>query len=151
MLERNKVEKEFVHLYRETGLGLTTYSPLKLGILSGKYNHGIPEDARLGQQSGFGPEYLKRVGMEDFQKTVDKVQKLEPIAQRLGVKQSVLAVAWVLANPNVSSAITGASRPAQIYETIEAVATYKKLTPDILKEIDEILENKPAAIYMRED
>ncbi|KAK3377708.1 NADP-dependent oxidoreductase domain-containing protein [Podospora didyma] len=150
MLERVKVESEYAHLYRETGLGLTVFSPLKQGILSGKYKKGIPEDSRFAQtEVEFVAGFWKRTGKEEFQAIVDQVSKLEPIAQRLGIKQSVLALAWVLANPYVSSAITGASSPEQIYENIEAIPAYKKLTPDILGEIDEILNNKPPAFTPR--
>ncbi|KAK0635929.1 NADP-dependent oxidoreductase domain-containing protein [Bombardia bombarda] len=150
MLERTKVEHEYAHLYRETGLGLTIFSPLKQGILSGKYKDGIPDDSRFAQtQVEFVAGYWKRTGKEQFQAIVDQVNSLQPIAEKLGVKLSVLALAWVLANPNVSSAITGASSPAQVYENIEAIAVYKKLTPEILKEIDQKLNNKPPAITAR--
>ncbi|KAK0619262.1 NADP-dependent oxidoreductase domain-containing protein [Immersiella caudata] len=126
MLECHKVEHDFAHLYREHGLGLTAFSSLRQGILTVKYKNGIPEDPRLAQT------------------------KVEfPIAEKLGVKQSVLTLAWVLANPNVSSAITGASSPEQIYENIEAIAVYKRLTPGILSEIDEILNNKPPVVVPR--
>jgi len=150
MIDRLKVETEYAHLYREIGLGLTVFSPLKQGILSGKYKNGIPDDSRFAQtQVEFIAGYWKQTGKEQFQQLVDQVNKLEPIAQRLGIKQSVLALAWVLKNPNVSSAITGASSPQQVTENIHAVAAYKKLTPEIMNEIDEILNNKPPAITQR--
>ncbi|KAK4158567.1 dihydroceramide delta(4)-desaturase [Chaetomidium leptoderma] len=149
MLERIQVEGEYSHLYREVGLGLTVFSPMRQGILSGKYKNGIPDDSRFAQtQVEFIAGFWERTGKEQFQAMADLVSKLEPIAERLGIKQSVLALAWVLANPNVSSAITGASSPAQVYENIEAVRAYKKLTPEILKEIDEILNNKPPTVTM---
>lgn len=151
MLERAKVENEYVHLYRETGLGITVFSPLKQGILSGKYRDGVPSDSRLAQTkidriAGF----WKETGKEKFQAIIDQVNKLEPIAERLGIKMSVLALAWVLANPNVNSAITGASSPAQIYQNMQALEAYKKLTPEIMAEIDGVLGNKPPAIVLRE-
>lgn len=150
MLERLQVEREYSHLYREVGLGLTVFSPLRQGILSGKYKHGIPDDSRFAQtQVDFVAGFWKEVGKAEFQAIADQVARLEPIAERLGVKQSVLALAWVLANPNVSSAITGASSPSQIYENVEALRAYKKLTPEIMAEIDEILNNKPPAVTMR--
>jgi len=152
MLDRVKVEGEFAHLYREVGLGLTVFSPLKQGILSGKYKDGIPDGSRFAQtQVDFVKGYWKRTGKEQWQQIIEQVNKLEPIAQKLGIKMSVLALAWVLSNPNVSSAITGASSPAQVYENVQAVAAYKKLTPEILKEIDEILNNKPPAVTYRYD
>jgi aryl-alcohol dehydrogenase-like predicted oxidoreductase len=144
MLDRTKVESEFAHLYRETGLGLTVFSPMKQGILSGKYKNGIPDDSRFAQtQVEFIKGFWQRTGKADFQKIIDQVNQLEPIAEKLGIKMSVLALSWVLSNPNVSSAITGASSTAQIYENVQAIAAYKKLTPEILKEIDDILNNKP--------
>lgn len=151
MLERSKVESEYVHLYRETGLGITVFSPLKQGILSGKYRDGVPSDSRLAQTkidriAGF----WKETGKQKFQAIVDQVNKLEPIAQRLGVKMSVLALAWVLANPNVNSAITGASSPVQIYENMRALEVYKQLTPEVMAEIDEVLGNKPPAMILRD-
>jgi aryl-alcohol dehydrogenase-like predicted oxidoreductase len=150
LLERAKVESEYHHLYREVGLGLTVFSPMKQGVLSGKYKDGIPPDSRFAQtQVAFIKHWLDRFGNEGVKELVDKVNRLEPVAAKLGVKQSVLALAWVLANPNVSSAIIGASTPAQVFENIQAVDTYKKLTPEILNEIDEILENNPAAITPR--
>lgn len=152
MLDRVKVEGEFAHLYREVGLGLTVFSPLKQGILSGKYKNGIPDDSRFAQtQVDFVKGYWKRTGKEQWEQIIGQVNKLEPIAQKLGVKMSVLALAWVLSNPNVSSAITGASSPAQVYENVQAVAAYKKLTPEVLKEIDDILNNKPPAVTYRFD
>lgn len=150
MLERTKVELEFAHLYRETGLGLTIFSPLKQGILSGKYKDGIPDDSRFAQTSvDFIAGYWKRTGKEQWDGIIKKVNQLQPIAEKLGIKMSVLALAWVLRNPNVSSAIIGASSPAQVYENVEAVAAYKKLTTEIMDEIDKILNNKPPAVTMR--
>jgi aryl-alcohol dehydrogenase-like predicted oxidoreductase len=150
MLERIQVEREYAHLYREVGMGLTVFSPMRQGILSGKYKNGIPDGSRFAQtQVEFIAGFWKQTGKEQFQEMADQVAKLEPIAERLGIKQSVLALAWVLANPNVSSAITGASKPEQVYENIEAVRAYKKLTPEIMAEIDETLNNKPPAVEMR--
>jgi voltage-dependent potassium channel beta subunit len=150
MLERSKVEGEFAHLYREIGLGLTVFSPLKQGILSGKYKDGIPDDSRFAQTSvEFIKGYWKRTGKEQWDDVVQKVNKLEPIAERLGVKQNVLAIAWVLKNPNVSSAITGASSPEQVFENCRAVGVVDKLTPEIMAEIDELFNNKPPAITAR--
>ncbi|VBB76448.1 Putative voltage-gated potassium channel subunit beta [Podospora comata] len=151
MLERLRVESTLAHLLRTpTSLGLTVFSPLRQGILSGKYKYGIPPDSRFAQtQLEFISGFWKRTGKEEFQEMVDTVSKLEPIAERLGVKQSVLALAWVLANKHVSSAITGASSPEQVYENVEALRVYKLLTEEVMGEIDEILGNKPPAVVMR--
>ena len=148
--DREKVEKEFAHLYREVGLGLTVFSPLKQGILSGKYKDGIPNDSRFAQESvGFIKGYWQRTSKETWDGLVNQVNQLGPIAERLGVKMSQLALAWVLKHPNVSSAITGASSPEQVFENVRAVAVVDKLTPEIMGEIDEILNNKPPAVTMR--
>ncbi|KFA66359.1 hypothetical protein S40285_01329 [Stachybotrys chlorohalonatus IBT 40285] len=150
MLVRVKVEGEFAHLYREHGLGLTTFSPLEQGILTGKYKNGIPDDSRFAQTSvEFIKGHWERTGKEQWDAQIQRVNKLEPIAEKLGVKMNTLALAWVLKNPNVSSAITGASSPAQVYDNIRALAVVDKLTPEILGEIDDILENKPPEVTKR--
>jgi len=150
MLSREKVEKEFEHLYEEIGLGLTIFSPLKIGILTGKYNDGIPKDSRLGSsQDAFVQMMNKRVGDDTWKKDIEVVKKLKPIADKLEISQATLAMAWVLKNPRVSSAITGASRPEQIYDSIKALSAVEKLTPEIMKEIDDVLENKPATMTRR--
>lgn len=150
MLNREKVEREYAHLYRETGLGLTTFSPLNKGILTGKYKNGIPDDSRFAQTDvPFIKDYLKRNPKEKWDPVIKQVNSLEPVAEKLGVKMSTLALAWVLANPNVSSAIIGASAPEQIYENVRALDVLQKLTPEILKEIDEILDNRPQQITAR--
>ncbi|KAH6683195.1 putative voltage-gated K channel beta subunit [Halenospora varia] len=150
MLTREKVEKEFEHLYSSIGLGLTTFSPLKIGILTGKYNDGIPADSRLGSSKDKFVEFMnKKVGDETWVKDIEIVRKLKPVAEKLGVSQANLAMAWVLRNKNVSSAITGASRPEQVYESVNALTVVEKLTPEILEEIDGILANKPAVMVRR--
>lgn len=150
-LERQKVEGEYAHLYREIGLGLTVFSPMRAGILSGKYNNGIPEDSRYGSKGiSFIKDYWKQEkAKKQFEAWVEKARKLAPVAERLGIKQSTLALAWVLKNPNVSSAITGASSPEQVYENVRAVAAVELLTNDVMEEIEGILENKPAEIIKR--
>ena len=150
MLVRTKVEKEFEHLYEEIGLGLTIFSPLKMGILTGKYNDGIPKDSRISTTNEAWIKSMgERFGDEAWMKELDVVAKLKPVAEKLGVSQANLAYAWVLSNKNVSSAITGASRPEQIYDSVKALAVIEKLTPEILKEIDGILGNKPDVMTRR--
>ncbi|KAI2625825.1 Aldo/keto reductase [Hypoxylon sp. NC1633] len=150
MLDRERVEREYSHLYREFGLGLTIFSPIKSGLLSGKYKNGVPPDSRYAQkQVEFISGFWTRTGKEQWDAIMEQVNKLEPIANQLGVKQSQLALAWVLKNPNVSSAITGASSPEQVYENVQSLGIVDKLTPDIMAQIDEILGNKPPAIIER--
>ena len=154
MFVREKVEKEFEHLYPETGLGLTIFSPLKMGILTGKYNDGVPKDSRFAADekdpSGFVTAFAKNnVGKEEWLDQVQKTRKLKPIAEKLGVSQAALALGWVLKNPNISSAITGASRPEQIYESLRALEIQDKLTKEVMDEIDVILGNKPEVMVRR--
>ncbi|KAF9767369.1 hypothetical protein IL306_000068 [Fusarium sp. DS 682] len=144
MLGRVKVEQEYAHLYRDVGLGLTVFSPMRQGILSGKYSGGIPDDSRFANEEiQWVNGFWKHTGKDTWTGIIEQVNQLKPIAERLGLKQSQLALAWVLSNKNVSSAITGASSPEQVYENVKAVAVVGKLTPEILKEIDVILNNKP--------
>ena len=150
MLERQRVESEYSLLYEQVGLGLTIFSPLKLGILTGKYNDSIPSDSRLGSSDHpFVQRMNGRFGDEGWKAEIEIVKKLAPVATKLGVSQATLALAWVLRNKNVSSAITGASRPEQVYESIKALDAVELLTGDIVEEIDEILGNKPIILIRR--
>ncbi|KAI0522024.1 putative voltage-gated K channel beta subunit [Xylaria bambusicola] len=150
MLSREKVELEYAHLYREVGTGLTVFSPLRQGLLSGKYKDGIPEDSRFAQsQVEFVKGWWQRTGKEKFDGIIKQINELEPIANDLGIKQSTLALAWVLKNPHVSSAIIGASSADQVYENVRAVGAVEKLTPEIMDKIDSILNNKPPAVVDR--
>lgn len=133
LLFRNRVEKEYQRLYRDIGLGLTTWSPLASGVLSGKYAKGIPSGSRLSLP---GYEWLK----EQFpQEILKAVAALEPIARDLGGTQSQLALAWCLRNPNVSTVISGASRLEQLQENLKALDLVSRLTPDVLEGIDKAL------------
>lgn len=159
MLVRDKVEGQFQRLYERSGLGLTTYSPIKMGILSGKYNDVVdgvpPPDSRFGASKDRFAEMMRgRIGSssdEAWKRDIETVKKLKPVAERLGVTQSQLAVAWCLKNPNVSSVITGASRPEQIEENVGALKVLDKLTPEVLAEIDEISGIKVTLDPARQD
>jgi len=151
MLARQRVDSDYVGLYEHYGLGLTIFSPLKTDILTGKYNDGIPSDSRLSHsdKDPFIKGMNERYGDESWKKELEIVRKLKPVAEKLGITQSTLAYAWVLKNKNVSSAITGASKPEQVYESIKALDAYKKLTDEIMEEIEGILGNKPKAMVRR--
>ena len=149
MLARDRVEKDYVLLYDQVGLGLTPFSPLRAGILTGKYSDGVPEDSRMATSETFKRMMQKRFEGEDWKKEIEIVRNLKPVAEKLGCDQACLAMAWVLKNPRVSSAITGASRPEQIAESIKSLAIVPKLTPEIMEEIDGILGNKPEKLTMR--
>jgi len=132
LLVRDRVENDYAPLYRDIGLGTTTWSPLASGMLTGKYNDGIPADSR-GTIKGY--EWLAE-RLTDPAK-IAKVRKLAPIAADVGCTLAQLAIAWCLNNPNVSSVITGASRPAQVRENMQAVAVAAKLTPDVMERLDQ--------------
>lgn len=141
MLHRDRVEKEYAALYDEIGLGTTIWSPLASGLLTGKYNKGIPDGTRLSL-----PDYewlKKRILSEEGQKNIDKVRKLEPISKDLGISLPQLALAWCLKNPNVSTVITGASKPEQVTENMKTLDVVSKLTDDVMEKIEAVLDNRP--------
>ncbi len=131
---RDRVEKEYARLYEDTGLGLTTWSPLASGLLTGKYNDGIPEGSRAALP---GYEWLRKRLTDPVK--LDKVRKLQPIAEDLGCSLAQLSIAWCAVNPNVSTVITGASRVEQVHENMKALEVLPKLTPDVMQTIDDIL------------
>lgn len=150
MLTRDKVEKEFALLYENYGLGLTIFSPLKTGILTGKYNEGIPDDSRYGNaKDPFSSNKAKSYGDETWLKDIENTRKLQPIAEKLGTDLTTLAYAWVVKNPHVCSAITGASKIEQVTKAVQSLALLEKLTPEVMKEIDDTLGNKPAPLTRR--
>jgi aryl-alcohol dehydrogenase-like predicted oxidoreductase len=145
------MESDYVGLFELYGMGTTIFSPLKTGILTGKYNDGIPSDSRLSHadKDPFIKQMNERYGDESWRKELEIVKNLAPIAKKLGISQSTLAYAWVLKNKNVSTAITGASRPEQVYESVKALDVYKKLTDEIMEEIEKVLGNKPKEMTRR--
>lgn len=138
MFVREKFEKEYARLFKDYGYGSTTWSPLASGLLTGKYNNGIPADSR-GSLPGY--EWL-RGSLSDEQR-IAKVRALQPLAEEIGATLAQMAIAWCLKNPNVSTVITGASRVSQVHENMKALDVVEKLTPDVMKHIDEILGNNP--------
>lgn len=144
MFSREKIEREYMHLYKEIGLGTTIFSPLASGLLTGKYNSGIPQGTRVTLA---GYEWLlEDFTSEDAIKNLEKVKQLLPVASDLGASTAQLAIAWCLKNPNVSSVITGASKPSQVSENLKSLDFYEKLTPGLMDRIETILQNKPEPI-----
>jgi len=131
LLHRERVEREYARLYADLGLGTTIWSPLASGLLTGKYNDGVPADSR-GAVKGY--EWLAERLTERAK--IEKVRKLAPIAADLGCTLAQMALAWCLKNPHVSTVITGASRPAQVHENMQALAVVPKLVPDVMASID---------------
>lgn len=141
MFHRERVEKEYADLVRDKGLGTTTWSPLASGVLTGKYNDGIPEGSRLALENF---SWLKdAILAEDFEAKVAKVRALSGMAADLGGTMAQLAIAWAAKHDHVSTVITGASRTSQITENMGSVALMEKLTPSVLAAIDEVLGNAP--------
>ena len=133
LFERGRLEGDYVRFYKEYGYGTTIWSPLASGLLSGKYNKGIPQDSR-GALKGY--EWLHE-RLTD-QGRLNKVAALEPIANELGATISQLALAWCLKNPFVSTVITGASRVEQVHENMKAGEIAPKITPEIMARIDTV-------------
>ncbi len=139
MFERTKVEKEYQLLFRDFGLGTTTWSPLASGLLTGKYNQGMPTDNRLHIE---GMDWLKERTLGDTSR-IEKTRKLGELARELGVSLPRLAIAWCIKNPAVSTAILGASKPEQLKETITACEVLPLLTTEVLEKVEGILQNQP--------
>jgi aryl-alcohol dehydrogenase-like predicted oxidoreductase len=133
LFEQGRMQGDYIRFYDEYGYGSTIWSPLASGLLTGKYNNGIPSGSR-GALKGY--EWLQ--GQLKDQARIEKVKALEPIAKELGCTLSQLALAWCLKNPFVSTVITGASRVEQVHENMQAADVVHKITPEVLAGIDGI-------------
>ncbi len=133
LFHRKRVEQEYIRLYEDIGLGLTTWSPLASGLLTGKYRNGVPEGSR-GAIEGMG--FLVK-GLTDATKN-SAVTQLQIVASDLGCSLGQMAIAWAARNPNVSTVITGASKISQLQENLGAVDVIPKLTPEVMARIDQI-------------
>jgi len=131
LFHRQRVEQEYARLYEDTGLGLTTWSPLASGLLTGKYQAGVPEGSRGALEN----MAFLRDGLTHPAKNA-AVAQLQPLAQELGCTLAQLAIAWVARNPRVSTVITGASRTEQLHSNLGALAVIERLTPDVMARID---------------
>jgi voltage-dependent potassium channel beta subunit len=138
LFTRDVFEKEYARLFRETGYGAVIWSPLASGLLSGKYNRGIPADSRAALR---GYEWLREGTITP--ERIEKVKQLSELANELGCTTAQLAIAWCLKNPNVSSVILGASRVSQLQENLGAVEVMAKLTEDVVAQIEAVMGNKP--------
>lgn len=138
LFARDRVEREYARLYEDIGLGLTTWSPLASGMLTGKYLEGVPAESRAALP---GYEWL-RARMTDAEAN-EKVRKLRKIADELGCSLAQLSVAWCARNPNVSTVILGASREEQLRENLGALDVLGRLDDDVLARIDETMEYEP--------
>lgn len=138
MFHRERFEVEYAPLYQNFGLGTTIWSPLASGLLSGKYNNGMPSDARFGLD---GFDWLR--SQWSLEQYVDKVRQLSALAHELGMSMPCLALAWCIKNPNVSTVILGASKVSQLQENLKALDVVGQLTDELMQQIETILGNKP--------
>uniref|UniRef100_A0A3Q2E4W2 Voltage-gated potassium channel subunit beta-1 n=1 Tax=Cyprinodon variegatus TaxID=28743 RepID=A0A3Q2E4W2_CYPVA len=146
LFQREKVEVQLPELYHKIGVGAMTWSPLACGIITGKYENGIPESSRASMKSY---QWLKeKIVSEDGRKQQAKLKELNHIAEKLGCTLPQLAVAWCLRNEGVSSVLLGTSNPEQLTENLGAIQVLPKMTSHIVSDIDHILGNRP---YSKKD
>lgn len=138
LLERNKLENEYQMVFNTVGMGTTIWSPLASGLLSGKYNEGIPEGSRFGL-TGF--DWLRDRLMKD--ELLKKTQGLGALAKELGVSQAALSIAWCIKNPRVTTAILGATRREQLEENLKALDVLPLLNDAVMQQIEDIVQTKP--------
>lgn len=135
LLHRERVEHEYAPLYRQYGMGTTIWSPLASGLLSGKYREGVPDGSRLAQP---GYEWLRDELLGQGER-LDKVRRLQPLADELGCSMAQLAIAWCLLNPHVSTVLLGASRREQLEQNLDALALLPKFDPALKERIERAL------------
>jgi voltage-dependent potassium channel beta subunit len=140
---RERFEVEYAPLFDQFKYGTTIWSPLASGLLTGKYNDGIPEDSRFATNKEFFKNTVGTLNEAEGQAKLDKVKKLTTIAEKIGGTTGQLALAWAAKNENVSTIILGASKPQQIVDNVKALKLLEKLTPEVMEEIEGILDNKP--------
>lgn len=141
LFERTKVEADYSEIYKNVGLGTTIWSPLASGLLSGKYNEGIPKGSRFAL-AGF--DWLKERWLTDD--NLKKVKKLADLSKKLGISTAVMSIAWCLKNPQVSTVILGATKKTQLQENLKALDAVPLLTDDVMEKIEKIMNNKPALL-----
>lgn len=142
LFTRDKVEKEYLELFHYEGLGTTTWSPLASGLLTGKYNRGIPKQSRVNVP---GYEWLrKQFQSPEGKARLEKVKKLDQLAQEVGIPLVNLSLGWCVQNPHVSTVILGASRPEQLRQNLETLAYLDRFTTELIEQIETIVQTKPA-------
>jgi len=144
MFHRERFEVEYKPLYDQFQYGTTIWSPLASGLLTGKYNDGIPEGSRFANHKDFFDSTVAQLKTDEGKAKIEKVRKLTKIAEGLGGNATQLALAWCAKNPNVSTVILGATKIEQIEDNMGAIKLISKLTPELMEEIEGVLSNKPA-------
>lgn len=139
MFERTKMDKDFLDIFRTVGMGTTIWSPLASGLLTGKYNDGIPKNSRFGLE---GFDWLKDRWISDDK--IKKVIKLSELAKKLNISTAALSIAWCLKNPHVSTAILGATKKQQLLDNLKSLDALPILTTEVMEKIETIMKNKPA-------
>lgn len=140
---RERFEVEYAPLFNQFKYGTTIWSPLASGLLTGKYNDGIPEGSRFSNHKDFFNSTVEGLKTEEGKAKIEKVKKLTAVAERLGGNVGQLSLAWAASNPNVSTVILGATKTEQLTDNLGAIKLLPKLTPEVLEEIEKILDNKP--------
>jgi len=138
MFERNKIELDYLPVYKNVGLGTTIWSPLAAGFLTGKYIDGLPDDSRFAIK---GYEWLKERWLQEDR--MQKVKELAALAKDMNVSLASLSIAWCIRNPNVTTAILGATKKEQLLENLKALEVLPKLDVLVMERIEGILKNKP--------
>ena len=138
LFERFKMEVDYYTIFRNIGMGTTIWSPLASGLLTGKYNKGIPAGSRLALE---GFEWLKDRTLSE--QRISNVAKLASVADELNTSLATLSIAWCIRNPNVTTAILGATKEEQLLENLKALEIYPKLTEELIARIDEIMQTRP--------
>lgn len=138
LFRREKMEVDYYTIFKNIGMGTTIWSPLASGLLTGKYNDGIPEGSRLALE---GFEWLKDKTLSD--ERIKSVRALDAVAKELGTSLATLSIAWCIKNPNVTSAILGATKEEQLMENLKALNIMPKLTVEIMEHIDKLMGTKP--------
>ncbi|KAG8721843.1 hypothetical protein FRC08_009644 [Ceratobasidium sp. 394] len=143
-LHRQRFEVEYKPIFEKYGYGTTIWSALASGLLTGKYNDGVPKGSRFDTNPEFFKETVESLSKEDGQKKLDKVKELATFAEKeLGTSVSALALAWAASHPNASTVILGATKPEQIIDNLKALDVIKKITPEVREKINKILDNDP--------
>jgi len=151
LLHRERIEKEYLPLYRDYRISSTIWSPLAGGILTNKYKDGIPEGSRFAMDDPMMQNFAKSLETPEGKEKIQKTKKLAAYAESIDTDAATLALAWTLLNKNVATVILGASRKEQVTRNIKALKVYKKLTSKDVEKIEEIFQNKPSepAIFGR--
>lgn len=138
LFERYKMEVDYYTIFKNIGMGTTIWSPLASGLLTGKYNNGIPEGSRLALE---GFEWLKDRTLSE--QRIERIRELDGVAKDLGTSLATLAIAWCVRNPNVTTAILGATKEEQLKENFKALDVLPLLTADVMERIDSVMQTKP--------